>query len=153
MPKREEQADKQVVPVSKGGSPVSKKVLTDYYEFLRNEGERDQKRRIAEVIRAVPAMETALRAESDLNSKMMSLRPGDVGRGDRERLREERARLEETKRELLEAGGFPADYINRKYKCGICKDTGYTNEGMVCSCAKARAEEAFRWIGDNSKSE
>ncbi len=153
MPKKEEQPVKQAVPVSEGGSPVSKKVLTDYYEFLRNEGERDQKRRIAEVISKVPAMETALRAESDLNSRMMSLRPGDVSRGDREKLRFERTRLEETKKDLLEASGFPADYISRKYKCEICKDTGYTNEGMVCSCAKARAEEAFRWIGDNSKSE
>lgn len=153
MPKKEEQSAKQAVPVSEGGSPVSKKVLTDYYEFLRNEGERDQKRRIAEVIRRVPAMETALGAESNLNSRMMSLRPGDASRGEREKLREERIRLEETKRELLEAGGFPEDYISRKYKCDICKDTGYTNEGMVCSCAKDRAEEAFRWIGENSKSE
>ena len=98
-------------------------------------------------------METALGAESNLNSRMMSLRPGDVGRGEREKLRDERTRLEETKKELLEAGGFPADYISRKFKCDICKDTGYTNEGMVCSCAKERAEEAFKWIGDNSKSE
>ena len=153
MPKKEEQSAKQAVPVSEGGSPVSKKVLTDYYEYLRTEGERDQKRRIAEVIRTVPAMETALGAESNLNSRMMLLRPGDVSRGEREKLKEERIRLEATKQELLEAGGFPADYINRKYQCDICKDTGYTNEGMVCSCAKDRAEEAFRWIGDNSKSE
>ena len=152
-PRKEEQTSKQAVPVSEGGSPVSKKVLMDYYEFLRDEGEKDQKRRIAEVIRKVPAMETALGAESNLNSRMMSLRPGDVGRGEREKLRDERTRLEETKKELLEAGGFPADYISRKFKCDICKDTGYTNEGMVCSCAKERAEEAFKWIGDNSKSE
>ena len=153
MPKKEDKQYKQAVPVSEGGSPVSKKVLADYYEFLRNEGEKEQKKRIAEVIRMVPAMETALGAESNLNSRMMSLRPGDVGQGAREKLREERARLEETKKELLEAGGFPADYISRKYKCDICKDTGYTGEGMVCSCAKERAEEAFKWIGDNSKSE
>ena len=47
MPKKEERSAKQAVPVSEGGSPVSKKVLTDYYEFLRNEGERERKRRFA----------------------------------------------------------------------------------------------------------
>ena len=148
-PKQEENTSRQNVPVSEGGSPVSKKVLADYYESLRFEEAKDRKRRIEEVIRKVPDMEAALRAENEINSKLMMLKPGEVSQNDRKLLRAERSRIEETKKELLESGGFPADYINRKFKCDICRDTGYTDDGMVCSCAKERAEEAFKWIGDN----
>jgi hypothetical protein len=43
--------------------------------------------------------------------------------------------------------------MDRKFKCDICRDTGYTDDGMVCGCAKERAEEAFRWIGEVKESE
>ncbi len=148
MPKRDETVPRQTVPVSEGGSPVSRKVLADYYEYLRNEEAKNLKSRIAEVIGKVPGMEDALGSEARINTKLMSLRPGEVSQIERQQLRDERTRLEETKKRLLESGGFPADYINRKYRCDLCKDTGYTDNGMVCSCAKERAEEAFKWIGD-----
>lgn len=152
-PKKETEEPRQTVPVSEGGSPVSRKVLSDYYEFLREEGLKDQKRRIAEVISKVPGMEIALDAENKLNSRLMSLKPGGMSRDERQLLRAERHRLEDNKKELLGSGGFPEDYIDRKYKCDICRDTGYTDEGLVCGCAKERAEEAFKWIGEKSKSE
>ena len=153
MPKQDGHAAAKATPVSRGGSPVSRKVLNDYYQHLREEGERERRFRVAEVTHEVPGMEVALESESRINSSLLMLRPGDVSRGERERLKAERARLEETKKELLITAGFPADYLDRKYKCDICRDTGYTDAGMVCRCAKDRAKEAFNWIGDNNKSE
>lgn len=47
--------------------------------------------------------------------------------------------------ELLEAAGFPADYLEPQYVCSECEDTGLTDNG-ICSChrslliEKAKAE-------------
>ena len=64
----------------------------------------------------------------------------------RSRLRAERQNLEAMKRELLNENGYGPDYLDRKYLCDICKDTGYTDEGMVCSCCRQRAVEAYEWV-------
>ena len=58
---------------------------------------------------------------------------------------------EERRKQLLTGYGFPGDYLARKYRCSICRDTGYTDEGMVCSCCKERAAEAFRWHTEKEK--
>ena len=132
-------------PGTAEGSPVSRKVLADYYEYIRNVDEKTREEHVDEVLRKVPGMQRLFDAESKVNSKMLSLRP-DAGNLDaRQRLRAERIAIEENKKQLLADNGFPADYLTRKYRCDICRDTGYTDEGMVCSCCKDRAAEAFRW--------
>ena len=130
---------------SEEGSPVSRKVLADYYEFIRNEDEKEREARVVEVLRKVPEMRAVFEAESSVNSKMLSLRPGSDNLDARQRLRAERIAIEENRKQLLAENGFPSDYLTRKYRCSICKDTGYTDEGMVCSCCRERAAEAYRW--------
>ena len=133
------------------GSPVSRKVLADYYEFIRNEDEKAREARVVEVLRKVPEMKAVFEAESSVNSKMLSLRPGTDNLDARQRLRAERIAIEENRKQLLAENGFPSDYLTRKYRCSICKDTGYTDEGMVCSCCRERAAEAYRWHTDKEK--
>ena len=133
------------------GSPVSRKVLADYYEFIRNEDEKAREARIVEVLRKVPEMKAVFEAESSVNSKMLSLRPGADNLDARQRLRAERIAIEENRKQLLTGNGFPSDYLTRKYRCSICKDTGYTDEGMVCSCCRERAAEAYKWHTDKEK--
>lgn len=131
-------------------SPVSRKVLADYYEYIRTTDENEQKARIGEVMLKVPEMKKLFEEESRLNGRMLSLRPG----GDldsRQRLRTERIEIEERKKQLLAENGFPAGYLNRTYRCDICKDTGYTDEGMVCSCCRQRAAEAYDWHTNKEK--
>ena len=133
------------------GSPVSRKVLADYYEFIRNEDEKEREARITEVLRKIPGMRETFEAESSINSKMLSLRPRADNLDIRQRLRAERIAIEESRKQLLTVNGFPSDYLTRKYRCSICRDTGYTDEGMVCSCCKERAAEAFRWHTEKEK--
>ncbi|MBQ6439266.1 MAG: DnaD domain protein [Mogibacterium sp.] len=133
------------------GSPVSRKVLADYYEFIRNEDEKAREARITEVLRKVPGMKEVFEAESSVNSKMLSLRPGADNLDARQRLRAERIAIEEKRKQLLAGNGFPGDYLTRKFRCNVCRDTGYTDEGMVCSCCRERAAEAFRWHTDKEK--
>ena len=133
------------------GSPVSRKVLMDYFEFIRNEDEKEREARITEVLRKIPGMRETFEAESSINSKMLSLRPGADNLDTRQRLRAERIAIEESRKQLLTVNGFPSDYLARKYRCSVCRDTGYTDEGMVCSCCKERAAEAFRWHTEKEK--
>jgi len=133
------------------GSQVSRKVLADYYEFIRNEDEKAREARVAEVLRKVPGMRELFEAESSVNSRMLSLRPGADNLDARQRLRAERLEIEENRKRLLAGNGFPSDYLTRKFRCNVCRDTGYTDEGMVCSCCRERAAEAYRWHTDKEK--
>jgi hypothetical protein len=130
---------------AENASPVSRKVLSDYYEYIRTTDETAREWRIDEVLSRVPEMRDVFDAEAGINSKLLSIKPGSAGLDERQRLRAERIAIEESKKQLLTANGWPADYLNRKYRCETCKDTGYTDEGMVCGCAKDRAAEAYAW--------
>ena len=125
---------------------VSRKVLRDYYEYIRNEEESRYKARLAEVTGAVPARQDIFSAETRLNSMVITMNPGPDAREKRAQLKEKRYELEEEKKALLKQNGYPEDYLQRKYRCNVCRDSGYTDEGRVCTCAKDRAEEAYKWI-------
>ena len=125
---------------------VSRIVLRDYYEYIRNEEESRYKARFAEVTGAVPAIKDIFSEETRLNSIVITMTPGPDAKEKRAQFKERRLELEEEKKSLLKQNGYPEDYLQRKYRCNICRDTGYTDEGKVCTCAKERAEEAYKWI-------
>lgn len=133
----------------KDKSPVSRKVLADYFDFIKAEEEKALAERTREVLNIIPDMREVFEKERLINARMLSLKPGDQSRDERQLMRAERHRIEDEKTNLLESNGFAADYLNRRYRCSKCKDSGYTDDGMVCSCCKERAEEAYRW--HNSK--
>lgn len=133
-------------PAAEESARVSRKVLRDYYDFIRNEGENSYKTRLAEITDRIPEMRNIFAEEVQLNSIMITMKPGPDAREKRQRLRDKRIGLEERKKALLTENGYPDDYLERKYRCNTCRDTGYTDEGRVCTCAKERAEEAFEWI-------
>ena len=125
---------------------VSRKVLRDYYDYIRTSGDKDRKAKLNEVVARIPEMKDLFSAETQINSLVITMKPGPDARDKRQRLKEKRQEIEEKKKELLTGSGYPEDYLDRKYRCDICKDTGYTDEGRVCTCAKERAEEAYEWI-------
>ena len=49
--------------------------------------------------------------------------------------------LQERKRQLLIAHGFPADYTEIKYECPLCQDEGFY-EFKICSCMKKKLIKA-----------
>ncbi len=50
-----------------------------------------------------------------------------------ESLKKENFELQAKRASLLEKAGFPLDYTNFKYDCEVCRDTGYTHDG-ICPC-------------------
>ena len=133
-------------PAAQESARVSRKVLRDYYDYIRSEGEKDRKARLTEVMNRIPEMRDIFSAETQINSLVITMKPGPDAKDKRQRLKDRRQEIEEKKRTLLTDNGYPEDYLERKYRCDICKDTGYTDEGRVCTCAKERAEEAYEWI-------
>lgn len=125
---------------------VSRKVLKDYYDYIRECDEQERKVRIRDVSSRIPAIRNIIEAETSLGRELITAGSGAEAKEKRQRLRNKRQSLEENKRNLLIDNGYPEDYLDRKYRCGICRDTGYTDEGRVCTCCRERAAEAYRWI-------
>ena len=141
-------ADKGAAPAD-SSSPVSRKVLEDYYKYIRETEETAQKARAEEVFARVPQMKDVFEAEGNVRKKLLSIDPVSASLDERQKLRAERIAIEEKKKQLLAENGFPAGYLNRQYRCEKCRDTGYTDGGMVCSCCKERAAEAYEWHTSN----
>ena len=59
-------------------------------------------------------------------------------------------KAQEKRKELLKGAGFPEDYLEVKYTCDICKDTGYNKE-FYCQCYRKLIREVARDnLGANS---
>lgn len=124
---------------------VSKKVLKEYYEYIKTESEREQRNRISRLSREIPELKEIYELENKINIEIMTMTFGSGNSEHRKNLKEQRKQIEIDKKRLLQENGYSEDYLDRKYKCSLCKDTGMTDEGKVCSCSEARAKEALEW--------
>jgi DnaD/phage-associated family protein len=124
---------------------VSRKVLEEYYAWLRAKAEKEQRDHMSEVIEKVPLMGNLLELEKKIEENMISFDFSDKAKERRKLLRSKKKEIEEEKKKLLEQNGFPADYLDVKYRCELCRDTGILENGGYCRCTRERAEEAYRW--------
>jgi len=92
----------------------------------------DQKKRINEVYKKIPSMESLDKNIRELGYIIIQdgLKGDDTAKkeNDLKQLRIEKARI-------LEANGFEKDYMEIRYHHPICKDTGFVGTKM-CSCRK-----------------
>lgn len=49
-------------------------------------------------------------------------------------VKDENLALQEKRASLLAKAGFGADYLEMKYDCSLCNDTGKLKNGTICSC-------------------
>lgn len=102
------------------------------YNQRQFQNKREQDDRIREVYDKIPQIE-ALNDEitAAMAQAARLMLNGDMdGAG---RLRQEAAQLKEQRRLYLKRGGYPADYMEMRYRCPDCKDTGYV-DGKKCHC-------------------
>lgn len=102
------------------------------YERQQLENRRSQEARTAEIYERIPQIQ-----ELD---RMTGARAAESARrllsGDhaaREEIRLELAEIRKKKAGLLRQAGYPADYMEMRYRCPDCKDTGYA-DGKRCRC-------------------
>jgi DnaD/phage-associated family protein len=126
-------------------SNVSRKVLKEYYQHIRNKNIEEQQKRIATVCQRIPKITELLKFEEDMNRKALKFDFSPEGKANRQKAKEKKQMIEAAKRKLLSENGIAEDYMDLQYFCKECKDTGTLEDGRICACAKARAEEAYKW--------
>ena len=124
---------------------VSKKVLREYYDYIRQEADRELDARIDEACSRIIELRDVFELENKLNHELMSSTLAFDNKEQKQMLRDQRKALEEDKRRYLRENGYSEDFLDKKYRCNVCKDTGLTDDGRICTCSEARAQEAYKW--------
>lgn len=109
------------------------------YDAIMREYDRKQllsrrraQERTEEIYQRLPRIEEIQKEMASLSAR--KVRALLRGESDNVRdLKEEIAGLSAEKEALLAAYGYPADYMEQRYECPACKDTGYVGQ-KKCSC-------------------
>ncbi len=106
-------------------------VMREYgQQQFRNKHEQDL--RVAEVYKRIPEIRELDEAVATTSAACARrVLAGDTGA--RAGLKEELAVLRTRKLALLTAAGFPGDYMEMRYRCRDCQDTGYA-DSKRCHC-------------------
>ena len=126
----------------------SKQVRDKAWEALsaRREAARESAAaRREEVRRRVPkalALEREMAAQAASVTRLVIADP--QGASARiEALAADNLRLQERRAQLLAQAGYPSNYLEERYECGQCQDTGYrANKMCECMCSLLRREAA-----------
>jgi DNA replication protein DnaC len=106
-------------------------VMREYeQQQLKNRHEQDA--RIAEIYEHIPqirSLDEQVAASGAACARRVLA--GDASA--REELRAELAQIREQKQKLLRQAGYPTDYMEMRYRCRDCRDTGFT-KGRRCHC-------------------
>jgi DNA replication protein DnaC len=113
-------------------------------KHLKAEGEADARR--AELQARIPGLAAIDRELARTGPRLMDVA---LHKSDEtvDGIKEDVTRLRKERDALLVAGGYPADYTDPRYECGICRDSGYDGLKM-CACMKRElAEAGYRSAG------
>ena len=113
--------------------------IMDGYNRRRLEAEEDQRDRYREVCERIPGVRK-------IDGEILSVFSGqarDAAMGkqtDREAALLKVRELTEEKEALLVSAGYAPDYLEVRYSCPLCRDTGYV-DGQKCSCFEKESSE------------
>lgn len=108
------------------------------FEIKRDKATLEQKLRQREVYKKIPEVKEIDKEISQtgiLISKSILENPESY-KSNAKKIRERLEKLKMRKAVLLTENNIPADYIEVKYECDKCKDTGYLPDGKKCSCLR-----------------
>jgi len=118
--------------------------LLEDYSRQRTEDEADQERRLAEACQRAPRI-AELRQESAslaLNAMRSILveQSQEERKAIAQRMKARGQAINAEIRALLKAAGLGEDALDMRYRCPVCKDTGYVGEAPArfCDCFEAR---------------
>ena len=117
------------------------KSILKEYEELQQSHARERDERIAEIDRQIPEYSQIEARITSLYIKRSMLRlKAEDGLSDSD-IREQITSLNQKKESLLREAGYTPAYLEMEYTCPHCKDTGYLDDGSICSCFKAKLTE------------
>lgn len=129
--------------------------LNRYYEYITDEEEKAAVERRSEIKEKEPDIwalyEKKEEAYIDFANVVTSLPPlSEDGReewkANKEKVRAKKDESQDKLYEALEKKGYDRDYLEHRYRCPLCNDSGINREGLFCSCRKERVEEAAEWL-------
>lgn len=117
------------------------------YEQRRDRHKRDQRHRIEEVYKKVPGIKAI---DDEIFKTGLSISRYIIGNpeGYKKDVLKAKSIMDKLKMEkayLLTECNIPSDYMDLRYDCNTCKDTGYLENGQQCNCLKqALVSRAYR---------
>jgi DnaD/phage-associated family protein len=107
-----------------------------YYAEARARAESEAEAHRREVYAKLPDVERIDRDLARLNRASVSavLSRSDGGRRESARISAEIERKVAEKADVMARAGYPADYMDVHYRCGLCSDTGIRADGGACGC-------------------
>lgn len=114
------------------------KELSTEYERKRDNRVREQIIRKEKVYRKIPAIK---RMDEEIFNIGLSMSKSIIGNPDNyekivERAKKSIEKLKMEKAYLMTESNIPMDYMEVKYDCQSCGDTGYLEDGRQCNCLK-----------------
>ena len=112
------------------------RLVREAFEKKRAKAQSDAQARAAQVYALHPEV---LRLDTELSRTgldvMQCINTSKDLENDMDRLRDKNQELQRQRIALLESYGYPADYLDAKYECKICDDTGF--DGLkICRCMR-----------------
>lgn len=132
------------------GKKISVSQVIEYYEFLRAQEEKEALVRRAEVYEAVPEIklfDDKIKDESARLPAVMLSRDENLKNQIKNTIEE----LNMERAVLLTENNYPLDYMDVRYLCRKCKDTGIDEDGNRCSCFEDRSKEAVEWLKNRNR--
>lgn len=108
------------------------------YERKRDKQEKERKSRIQYVYNKIPAIS---RIDEEILRTSIAMAKYVIGNPSeyKDSVEKTKQAIEALKMEkafLLTESNIPSDYMDLKYECESCKDTGYMENGLKCNCLK-----------------
>lgn len=110
-----------------------------HYDAIREEHRHELEDHIAEIDEKLPSYRVLSNEYAHVASEIGRTRLLTPS-ADTTPLKERLDFLKKEKKNLLIRNGYSSDYLDLKYTCNLCHDTGYIN-GEKCRCFKAAAVE------------
>ncbi len=110
------------------------------YEKRRDEAFKQQKTRQAKVYRKIPRIKEIdnIISKTGLKITKSIINNPSSYNDSLNRIRNEIEELKREKAILLTDNNIPVDFLDIKYECPKCNDTGFTQNGKKCSCFKQK---------------
>src|SRR5699024_5177280 len=110
----------------------SKQTVSNILEQRRKDNQKDLDKRKAEIYEKIPQINFIDKRIKELGFTAVSLAFKD---GNTLSYEEKIKELSQKKKDILVDNGYPSDYLQMKYFCDKCHDTGFVGT-KVCSCRK-----------------
>ncbi len=110
------------------------------YQKIRDKSERELEYRKNQVYQLIPRIKEIDDAISKTGIQLSKAILHNLDNY-KEKVQEIQEHLETLKREkaiLLTENNVPLSFLEMEYKCDLCKDTGFLNEGKKCNCLKQK---------------